>query len=184
MAASYSVVWSPDPASSPWFSEFSHVGWGPQTITATVQALGGGGDAGSGSDGSTGSGATEPPPTVTKYTAQCTPETPAGLTIEAGAEGVTVSAPNGCPTAFPFLDLEYQIDRVEHHCTSFEELPEEADEVISFIPDSSTQKDWGIVVTAHLSDGATDTATFTLRLLQNYDSGRNLLVEAVNARRS
>ena len=124
----------------------------------------------------------EDTPTVTGYA--CTPsEALSGLEIVTGAEGVDVSAPNALPTAFPFLDLEYQIKRREYHCKTFEELPEEADEIISFKPDPSTQRDVSLRVTAQLSDGTETAETFTLRLLQNFDSGKEQLKEAVNARR-
>ncbi len=94
-----------------------------------------------------------------------------------------MSAPNALPTAFPFLDLEYQIKRREYHYKTFEELAEEADEIISFKPDPSTQRDVSLLVTARLSDGTETSETFTLRLLQNFDSGKEQLKEAVNARR-
>ena len=38
-------------------------------------------------------------------------------------------------------------------------------------------------MTARLSDGTETSETFTLRLLQNFDSGKEQLKEAVNARR-
>lgn len=173
-SAEYEVKWTPEP-SEPIVETYSHIPFAAVRISAEVEASGSGSEGGETRAG-------EDTPTVTGYA--CTPsEALSGLEIVTGAEGVDVSALNALPTAFPFLDLEYQIKRREYHCKTFEELPEEADEIISFKPDPSTQRDVSLLVTARLSDGTETSETFTLRLLQNFDSGKEQLKEAVNARR-
>jgi hypothetical protein len=173
------VVWTPDPATVPWFSIYAHETW-TQTITATVAppAGGEGGDSGGG-DG----GTTTPTATITGFEASVSPNTLTNLIVQTSASGVTLSAPEGLSEAFPLVDLEYQIKRVEYHVTKWEDLPEEADEMINYQPDPSNQKDWSVTVTALLSDGTSESAVFTLRLLQNYDPGKVALKEAVDARR-
>lgn len=175
----YEVVWTPDPAVSPWFSEYAHVAWSNRQIAASVNPIStGGGEGGEG-----GGGVVEPPPTITGYDATVSPSTPSGLNVEVSNAGIIVSAPDALPTVFPFVDLEYQIKRETFHCKTFEELPDEADEVIAFVPDPSGRKDWTITATVNLSDGTRHSAAFVLRMLQNFDTGRDQLVEAVNARR-
>ena len=177
-SAEYEVKWTPEP-SEPIVETYSHIPFAAVRISAEVEASGSGSEGG---ETRAGADAGEDTPTVTGYA--CTPsEALSGLEIVTGAEGVDVSAPNALPTAFPFLDLEYQIKRREYHCKTFEELPEEADEIISFKPDPSTQRDVSLLVTARLSDGTETSETFTLRLFQHFDSGKEQLKEAVNARR-
>ena len=178
-AAKYRVEWSPAEGST-IVTQYAHVAWQTLQITASVIAESSGGEAG----GDSGSQPQEPPPTVTGYAVEIAPEKPSGLILEADGAGVCVGAPDALPTAFPVVDLEYQINRQEFHCRSFADLPPEADEVIAFIPDPSGQRDWTIAATATLSDGTRHSAAFVMRLLQNFDTGRDQLVEAVNARRS
>lgn len=170
------VVWTPDPATVPWFSIYAHETW-TQTITGRVADAGGGDGDGSGGAGTT------PPLTITGFSASVSPNTLTNLVVSDSSSGVTLSAPDGLSDAFPLVDLEYQINRVEFHVKKWEDLPEEADEMINYEPDPSNQKDWTVTVTAHLSDGTSETANFTLRLLQNYDPGKVALKEAVDARR-
>ena len=178
-AAKYRVEWSPAEGSV-IVTRYAHVAWQTLQITASVIAESSGGDSGGGSS----SQPQEPPPSVTGYAVEIDPEKPAGLILEADGSGVRVAAPDALPTAFPVVDLEYQINRQEFHCRSFADLPPEADEVIAFIPDPSGQRDWTITATATLSDGTRHSAAFVMRLLQNFDTGRDQLMEAVNARRS
>lgn len=173
------VTWSPDPSIVPWFSIYAHESW-TQTITATVAPPEGGGEGGGGSDGG---GSTTPTATITGFEASVTPNTLTNLQVQTSASGVTLSAPEGLSEAFPLVDLEYQINRVEYHVKKWEDLPEEADEMINYQPDPSNQKDWSVTVRALLSDGTSESAVFTLRLLQNYDPGKVALKEAVDARR-
>ena len=172
------VTWIPDASVVPWFQIYAHESW-TQTITAEVQAPAGGEEGGD----SGGGGTTTPPATITGFDASVNPNTLTDLIVQTSASGVTVSAPNGLSDAFPLVDLEYQIKRIEYHVKKWEDLPEEADEMINYQPDPSNQKDWTSQVTAHLSDGTSETANFTLRLLQNYDPGKISLKEAVDARR-
>lgn len=176
-SAEYEVKWTPEP-SEPIVETYSHIPFAAVRISAEVEASGGGSEGGETRAGADAGGYAD-------RHGLCLPPSEAlsGLEIVTGAEGVDVSAPNALPTAFPFLDLEYQIKRREYHCKTFEELPEEADEIISFKPDPSTQRDVSLLVTARLSDGTETSETFTLRLLQNFDSGKEQLKEAVNARR-
>lgn len=168
------VIWTPDPSTIPWFQIYAHESW-TKTITGTVADDGGG-------DGSGGAG-TAPLVTITGFSATVSPDTLTNLIVNASNTGVTFSAPEGLSEAFPLVDLEYQINRVEYHVKKWEDLPQEADEMINYEPDPSNQKDWTVKVTAHLSDGTSETANFTLRLLQNYDPGKVALKEAVDARR-
>lgn len=170
------VIWTPDPSTIPWFQIYAHESW-TQTITGRVADAGGGDGDGSGGAGTT------PPLTITGFSASVSPNTLTNLVVSDSSSGVTLSAPDGLSDAFPLVDLEYQINRVEFHVKKWEDLPEEADEMINYEPDPSNQKDWTVTVTAHLSDGTSETANFTLRLLQNYDPGKVALKEAVDARR-
>ena len=172
-----SVIWTPDPATVPWFSIYAHEKWGPRSISAQVEAAAGGGDEGS------GGGTPVPPATIMGYSVVVEPDTLEKLVVEADETGVTVSAPEGLEEAFPMVDLEYQIDREEFHIKTWDALPAEADEVIAYHPDPSGQKDWTIRVTVHLSDDTSETGDFVLRLLQNFDPGKEALKEAVDARR-
>ncbi len=173
-----SVVWTPDPAAVPWFSVYAHESWGPRTISAQVEAPAGGGEG-----DASGGGATTPPASITGYACTVSPDTLDGLVVAASASGVAISAPDGLAEAFPMIDLEYQINRAEFHITKWEDLPQEADEMIAYHPDPSSQRDWTITVTAELSDGTSETGAFVLRLLQNFDPGKEALKEAVDARR-
>ena len=178
-AAKYRVEWSPSEGAT-IVTQYAHVAWNTLQITAAVIEESSGGEA----DGDSASQPQEPPPEITGYAVEIAPEKPSGLILEADGAGIRVGAPEALPTAFPVVDLEYQVDRQEFHCRSFADLPPEADEVIAFIPDPSGQRDWTIAATATLSDGTRHSAAFVMRLLQNFDTGRDQLVEAVNARRS
>jgi len=104
------------------------------------------------------------------------------------AREITVSAPKALVSAFPAVDIEYQIKGVTGHCQTFADLPAEADEIIRFIPNPANTKDWILRVTAHC-DGAQAgavqdfTADFILRVWANFDPGRDALKEAIHARR-
>lgn len=122
-------------------------------------------------------------PTIKSYSASVSPSVPPGLVLAVSASGVTVSAPGTLSDAFPNIDIEYQIKRVEHHCTLWSQVPEEADEIIRFIPYPSNTKTWTLTVTATLSDKTTDSITYAFTVEKDYTPGKIALQEAVDARR-
>lgn len=157
------LTWIPDPATVPWHDVQADEVWTEGPITAVdPEAL----------------------LTVVGYSCEIVgPEPLEGLVVDAGAAGVTLSAPNTLAHVFPPVEIEYQIQGVTGFCANFDELPEEADEVIRYIPNPANTKDWTIRVSAKCSDGSTHTGDFVLRVWANFDPGRDQLKEAVNARR-
>jgi hypothetical protein len=157
------LTWTPDPAAAPWHDAQADEIWTAGPITAM--------DA-------------EGLLAVTGYSCEVVGPAPlSGLCIQAGTGGVTVSAPQSLASAFPAVDIEYQIKGVTGHCATFSELPPEADEVIRFAPCPSNAKDWTLRVTAHCGAGVDDSADFILRVWANFNPGRNALQEAIHARR-
>jgi hypothetical protein len=162
------LVWTPDPATVPWHDVQADEVWTQGPIQATDD---------------------EALLTVSGYDCEVIGDPLAGLVIRADAGGVTASAPEtlGLGAVFPPVDIEYQIAGVTGHCKSFDELPDEADEVIRFVPYPANTRDWTLRVTAHCAalTGATQdfTADFVLRVWADFDPGRDALKKAVDARR-
>jgi len=171
------LTWTPDPATIPWHDVQADEIWTENPITAAVAA-----------DDANDNADEQEKLTVTGYDCEIIGAEPlAGLRVHASASGVTVSAPNALTTAFPFVDIEYQIQRVTGHCASFDDLPGEADEIIRYLPNPANTKDWTLRITAHCTDvtGVIQhhSADFILRVWANYDPGRDALKEAIHARR-
>jgi len=173
------LTWTPDPATVPWHDVQADEIWTEGPITAVDI----GADADSGADDA------ETELTVTGYDCEIIGAEPlAGLHFHTSASGVMVSAPKALTRAFPPVDIEYQIQRVTGHCATFDDLPDEADEIIRYIPNPANTKDWALRVTAHCTDTVTGTvqhhsADFILRVWANYDPGRDALKDAIHARR-
>lgn len=111
------------------------------------------------------------------------------LVITAGASGLTVSAPNTLAGLLPPIDIEYQVPggdvppfRITRHCQSFAELPDDLTDVISYQPNPASNKSFTLRVTA-LTTLGTDSADFVIRVWTNYTTGKNSMLEAINASR-
>jgi len=172
------LTWTPVPEIIPWHDVQADEVWTQDPIVAVVAA-----------DDANEDGDEQEKLTVTGYDCEIIGAEPlAGLHVHTSANGVTVSAPNALTTAFPSVDIEYQIQRVTGHCASFADLPDEADEIIRYIPNPANTKDWILRITAHCTDTLTGaiqhhTADFILRVWANYDPGRDALKDAIHARR-
>jgi len=161
------LVWSPDPASVPWHDVQADEVWSGETISAS--------DA-------------EGLLTVLGYTCEVIGADGIDMVVQAGASGVSVAAPRALTHAFPHLDIEYVAAGISGHCVRFDDLPAEAEQVVRFVPNPSSSKDWTLRVGAHCADAAsgakvTFTSDFVLRVWTNLDIGRDALKAAVNARR-
>jgi len=173
------LTWTPDPATIPWHDVQADEIWTEGPITAVVAAD----DTNEDADGE------QEKLTVTDYDCEIIgAESLAGLRVQTSASGVTISAPKALTRAFPPVDIEYQIQRVTGHCATFADLPDEADEVIRYLPNPANTKDWTLRVTAHCTDAVTGSvqhhsADFILRVWANYDPGRDALKKAIHARR-
>ncbi|MDR2451846.1 MAG: hypothetical protein LBE85_08805 [Candidatus Accumulibacter sp.] len=162
------LSWTPDPAIVPWHDVQADETWTEGPITAVDD---------------------EALLTVVGYGCEVVKTEPLeGLEIRVDDGGVTVSAPAALAGAFPAIDIEYQVKGTTGHCLTFADLPDEADEVIRFVPNPANTKDWTLRVTAHCADALTGiaqdfTADFILRVWANFDPDRDALREAVHARR-
>jgi len=180
------LTWTPDPATVPWHDVQADEIWTAGPITA-FDATAVDTDADANADSDADDAETEL--TVTGYDCEIIGAEPlAGLRIQTSASGVMVSAPNALTRAFPSVDIEYQIQRVTGHCATFDDLPNEADEIIRYLPNPANTKDSTLRVTAHCADTLTGavqhhSADFILRVWANYDPGRDALKEAIHARR-
>lgn len=157
------LIWTPDPAVSPWAEVQEDQIWAESAISAVDDAI--------------------PPASVTGYMVDVIGEPLAGLVVTTGAIGVAVSAPASLVGCFPAVDIEYQIKGVTGHCLKFADLPAAADEVIKYTPNPASIKLWTLRVTANLSDGSSGSADFVLTVRANFTPGCTALKEAVNARR-
>jgi len=173
------LTWTPDPEIIPWHDVQADEVWTEGPIAAVVAV----------DDGDENIDGEQEKLTVTGYDCEIIGTEPlSGLHIQTSANGVIVSAPDALTRAFPPVDIEYQIQRVTGHCASFADLPDEADEVIRYLPNPASTKDWTLRVTAHCTDTVTGviqhhSADFILRVWANYDPGRDALKEAIHARR-
>jgi len=157
------LIWTPDPAVSPWAEVQEDQIWAEPVISAVDDAI--------------------PPASVTSYTVEIVGEPLASLVVATSVGGVTVSAPASLVGCFPAIDIEYQIQGVTWHCLKFSDLPAESDEVIKYVPNPVGIKLWTLRVTANLSDGSSGSADFILTVHANFTPGCTALKEAVNARR-
>lgn len=156
------LVWTPDPATSPWAEVQEDEVWTESAISVVDD---------------------EALLVVSGYSFEVIGEPLPGLVVTADAAGVVASAPLSLVGSFPAVDIEYQVNGVTGHCLSFAELPPDYTEVISYIASPANTKDWILRVTAHFVGGPSQSADFVLRVFANYNTGRDALKEAVNARR-
>lgn len=162
-----SIVWSQDTEIDPWLDVQENEIWTAPAIVATVVA-----------DENENS-----VPTVVGYQYSISPGPLIGLSVSNTPAGVVLSAPNTLIGSFPAIDIEYQINGVTGHCLTFNEIPAEADEMIRYVPSPINEKQWTIRVTALLSEGGPASASYVINVRANYDTGRDALIGAVNARR-
>lgn len=151
------------------------------SVTVTEQAApGGAGSTGAtASAGSTGSPAAKPI-AVDHYTAAISPAQDV-LTIGTDAGGVTVSAAT-LAGLFGIRHIDYRKDNRLHRVYDWGDLPQQC-RLVAFKPSADTQATYTLTVTAHLVDGTTERATYTMIITQNWTAGRIRLEAAVDARR-
>lgn len=124
---------------------------------------------------------TDPTLAVVGYQAIVTPEQSL-LTVTAGSSGVTVSA-DSLSGLFSIEFIDYLRGGQLARASSWEELPEDAEELVEFRPSREVSKVYLLTVTALLSDNTELVAEYTMTVFQDWTAGRNRLVEEVNARR-
>lgn len=83
---------------------------------------------------------------------------------------------------FPVESIKYLLNGDLVECLAWGDLPEEAEQIISYRPSAVSQRTYSLTVEA-TTDLSTETADYTITVTANYDTGKLLLVEAVNARR-
>lgn len=157
------LAWTPDPAISPWAEVQEDEIWSEPVISVLDD---------------------EALLVATGYTFELIGDPLPSLVVIASASGIVASAPQSLVGSFPAIDIEYQVDGKTGHCKTFIELPEDYTDVISYQASPTNTKDWTLRVTAQFSDGSSASADFVLRVYANYNTGRDALKEAVNARRS
>lgn len=124
----------------------------------------------------------EPTPVaVTGYQGAITPEQPVLDAADTGGE-LTVSA-DELMGLFPIEALDYLLGGVLETAGSWDALPEAAEEIIAYKPSTDSERTYTLAVTAQLEDGTEEHAEYSLVILQDWSAGRDLLKEAVDARR-
>lgn len=84
---------------------------------------------------------------------------------------------------FPIREIRYRRAGVIGSCTRWADLPADAEEVVAYRPDGRSVRDAVLSVTARSVAGLVATADYVIRVFANYSLGRDLLQEAVDARR-
>lgn len=125
----------------------------------------------------------EPAPVpVTDYDYELSPPDTVGiLSISASSSGVTLQA-DTLGGLFPIQFIEYLMNGELYRVFHWDDLPESAEEVITFRPSTETEKSFTLTVTAS-ADGEPIEQSWTLVITQDWTAGKERLQEEVNARR-
>ncbi|WMC11766.1 hypothetical protein PU634_05205 [Oceanimonas pelagia] len=124
----------------------------------------------------------EPPPEVVGYRAIIEPAPPVPvLELAVSGQGVTLSAQT-LAGLFGIDFIDYLQDGVIARVTSWGALPAQAEQVIEFRPSRLTSRSYLLQVTAELTNGEREQASYTLTITQEWTAGRDRLKEEVNAR--
>lgn len=121
-------------------------------------------------------------PTAVSYSAVwLSPNVPYNVVFSASASSLAISGPNVLGMA-PIV-VNYLRARLPGTVTRWSELPEDAEQVIQYIPPPAVSVSASFRVDALLTNGATVSQTYSVQASVNFDTGRDLLVSAVNFRR-
>ncbi|NKD78158.1 hypothetical protein HEQ60_10355 [Haematospirillum sp. H1815] len=117
---------------------------------------------------------------VTGYHASLEPKL-ATLSINctAGAVHVTADRLHG---SFDGMRLTYRQGNALIQAHSWDDLPASGIDLVTFHPSRTRRYDGRLVVTASLSDGTTEQATYTLCIFQDWTAGSLRLREEIHAR--
>lgn len=118
---------------------------------------------------------------VEQYTGTVTPDQSV-LAIGEGPDALTVSA-DSLVGLFGIDGIEYLLGGELGQADAWDELPAEAEEIVSFKPSTEVERTYTLTVTAHLEDGSQESADYDMIIQQDWTAGRDRLVEAVDARR-
>lgn len=122
------------------------------------------------------------PVPVSDYDYELTPSDTTGVfTFTVSSSGVTLQA-DTLSGLFPIQFIEYLLNGELYRVFHWDDLPESAEEVITFRPSTETEKSFTLTVTAS-ADGEPIEQSWTLVLTQDWTAGKNRLQEEVDARR-
>lgn len=156
-----SIVWTPDNADPLILAQEDQT-----NVSATVSAE---------SD--------DPLDPVTAVTWSAEPAFPPQFSVETSSSSLTVDIPTFAGV-FQIQEIGYLRDGVPGTCTEWADLPVDAEDVITFRPDPVNVREHTLTVVAHQDVGGATSQDYIIRVFANYTLGRDLLVEAVDARRN
>jgi hypothetical protein len=112
---------------------------------------------------------------------------PAQVVITATTSGITLTAPT-LAGLFPIIVIKYLRNGLPGESLTFDDLPQDAEDVIEYRKESASPKRFVLAVTATESalsptSSGTQTLEYEFFIEGNYTPGRDRLVEEVNARR-
>lgn len=182
---SRTVTWTPAPGVLFTHPETAHNISEHVSVTVTGPAAPGGGTGDTGDTGDTGgtggtggTGSTLIP--VDHYSSSIAP-TQSVLSISADVAGVTVSAPT-LAGLFPIRYIDYRKNNATHRIYDWNALPPQC-RLVAFKPTTARQFTFTLTVTAHLTDGSTEQAAYSLIVTQDWTAGKIRLEAEVDARR-
>lgn len=157
------ITWTPNPATIPWIIEQDNVPFNAGTISVVDST----------------------PKVVTGYSYSMTGPGPLDdIFITTSVNGVSISAPNALPRAFPTEDIQYEINTVQYHVKSFVDLPNDYENVIAYKPCTTNTKEWTLHIVATFVGNTTQTANYIIKIYTDYTPGRDKLKAAIDARRN
>lgn len=117
---------------------------------------------------------------ATGYRASLDPKL-ATLSIDDTAEAVHVTAER-LQGSFDDMCLTYRQGNTLLQAYSWDDLPASGIDLVAFHPSQTKRYEGRLVVTAFLSDGTTEQATYTLCIFQDWTAGSLRLREEIHAR--
>lgn len=84
---------------------------------------------------------------------------------------------------FPILEIKYLLNGVVGSCTSWDDLPSAAEDLISYKKDPGSPKTWTLEITGESDLTGEFSQNYEIVVKANYTGGCNLLVSNVNSRR-
>lgn len=106
---------------------------------------------------------------------------PENAVVSVDGDTLTVSI-DSLEDLFPVESIQYLLAGELGECFTWGDLPEAAEQIISYRPSGVSLRTYSLLVEA-VTDLSTEAAEYTITVTANYDTGKLLLVEAVNARR-
>lgn len=119
-------------------------------------------------------------PSITGYAATITPAQVV-VQVSTSLAGITVSA-DALAGIIPIQFVDYLLDRVPGQATRWNDLPEEAEEVVGFQPSLDASRTWTVNATVTLSDSSEHHASYTFTVKNDWTAGRDRLIAEVQAR--